>query len=147
MLEAFYQQWKGDVLVMCKWLGVQALSHLDGTIDRVKALKKSPVFDVKIPNLVRSLYGSFATNHVHFNSNDGAGYAFLADGIIELDAINPQIAARLAEGFRRYGKLDSLRKKAMGTELERILSVDGLSNNTYEMVSKIAGAKKPAGSC
>ena len=147
VLNAFYQQWKGDVLVMCKWLGVQALSKLDGTLERVTALKNSDIFDMGIPNLVRALFGSFAMNHVHFNSNDGVGYAFLADNIIELDAINPQIAARLAEGFRRYGKLDSLRKKAMGAELDRILSVGGLSNNTYEMVSKIAGAKKPAGSC
>ena len=82
---------------------------------------KDPVFDMGIPNLVRSLIGAFAQNTIHFNRNDGAGYAFIADTILVLDKLNPQIAAGLARSFKSYSKLDPMRKKAMKKELDRIL--------------------------
>lgn len=135
-LEKFYADWKHDPLVMCKWLGVQALSKVDGTLEAVKKLVHDPIFDFKVPNLVRALFVSFIDNHVHFNENSGAGYEFLADTIIQLDPVNSQIAAKLAGGFKKYPKLDVLRKKAMKHQLERILAQKGISNNVYEIVSK-----------
>jgi len=135
-LEKFYADWKQDPLVMCKWLGVQALSKVDGTLEAVKGLIHSPIFDFKVPNLVRALFVSFIDNHVHFNENSGVGYEFLADTIIQLDPVNSQIAAKLAGGFKKYPKLDVLRKKVMKHQLERILAQKGISNNVYEIVSK-----------
>lgn len=136
-LKAFYQQWKDNTLVMNKWLAVQALSKLDGTLENVKHLMKDPVYNASIPNLVRALIGSFSQNAVHFHRNDGAGYAFMADRIIEIDQFNPQMAATLARAFRKYDKLDSLRKKVMKKELERIIAQKGLSTNVYEIISQM----------
>jgi aminopeptidase N len=135
-LKAFYDQWKHDTLVMNKWLAIQAMSKLDGTYETVNALMKDPVFDLKIPNLVRALITSFTGNAIHFNRNDGVGYAFLADRILELDDLNPQISAGLAQAFRRFSKLDPMRKKAMKRELQRITAQPNLSKNVYEIVSK-----------
>lgn len=135
-LDHFYQTWKKDILVMCKWLSVQAFSKLDGTLEVVQNLTHDPIFDYKIPNLLRALFLSFIENHVHFNVNTGEGYAFLADTIVFLDPMNSQMAAKLALGFKKYSKLDKLRKKAMKQQLERILSQKELSSNVYEIVSK-----------
>lgn len=135
-LEHFYNQWKDDKLVITKWLGVQAASKLDGVIETIEHLEKDPVFDITVPNLVRALYGSFINNHVHFHVNSGEGYQLIADRIIKLDQLNPQIAASLAGAFRKYAKLDSLRKKAMLVQLQRLLATPNLSQNVYEIISK-----------
>lgn len=135
-LGAFYSQWKYDTLVMNKWLAVQALSKLNGTFETVNALMKDPVFDLKIPNLVRALLTSFANNLIHFHRNDGVAYTFLADRIIEIDKINPQMAASLAKAYHRYGQLDPMRKKTMKKALERLMAEPNVSSNLFEIVSK-----------
>lgn len=135
-LQAFYKQWSANTLVMNKWLAIQALSKLDGAFETVHALLKDPVFDMAIPNLVRALIGSFTQNAIHFHRNDGAGYAFLADRILEVDKLNPQIAAGLSQAFRKLDRLDPMRKKAMKRELHRILAAPNLSSNVYEIISK-----------
>lgn len=135
-VKAFYSQWKHDTLVMNKWLAVQALSKLDGTFETVNALLKDPVFDMRTPNLVRSLLVSFTQNLIHFHRNDGAGYEFIADRIIELDKLNPQVAAALAKSYSKYSQLDPMRKKAMKKALERIAAEPKLSTNVFEIVSK-----------
>jgi aminopeptidase N len=135
-LQTFYKQWKNNTLVMNKWLAIQALSKLDGTFETVNALMKDPVFDLAIPNLVRALIFSFTQNAVHFHRNDGAGYAFLADRVIEIDKLNPQLAAFLSQPFKKLDKLDPMRKKAMKRELNRIMAQPNLSPNVYEIVSK-----------
>lgn len=135
-LQAFYNSWKADTLVMNKWLAVQASSKLDGTFETVHALLKNPVYDSKTPNLVRSLLLSFSQNLIHFHRNDGAGYEFIADRIIELDKTNPQTAALLAKSYAKYSKLDPMRKKAMKKALERIAAEPNLSTNVFEIVSK-----------
>lgn len=140
-LKTFYSKWKNDLLTMNKWFAVQALSKTKGTLNKVKALLNDPIFDIKIPNLVRALLGSFTENHVHFHVSTGEGYLFLADQIIIIDKLNPQIAAKLAGAFEKYPKLDHVRKKAMKTQMERILS-NKVSNNTYEIVSKCLGIEK-----
>jgi aminopeptidase N len=132
----FYTQWKHDTLVMNKWLAVQAHSKLDGTFETVNALLKDPVFDIKTPNLVRALLISFTQNLIHFHRNDGVGYEFIADRIIELDKVNPQVAAALAKSYAKYSQLDPMRKKAMKKALERIVAEPKLSSNVFEIVSK-----------
>lgn len=136
-LASFYTQWKDDTLVMNKWLAVQAHSKLDGTFETVNRLMKDPVYDACIPNLVRALIISFTQNAVHFHRNDGVGYAFIADRIIEIDRFNPQLAAGLARTFKKYNKLDPMRKQAMKRELARIIAQDQLSTNVYEIVSQL----------
>lgn len=135
-ITAFYEKWKHDQLVMVKWLSVQALSPLPGTLQRVEELLKDQVFDYKIPNLARGLIGSFLENNIHFHAKDGSGYRFFEKEIKMLDGINPQVAARLSTAFRKYPKLDSVRRELMKATLEGLLSLEGLSRNTYEIVSK-----------
>lgn len=135
-LRAFHDRWYHDPIVMDKWLTVQATSRLPGTLEQVKALTAHPTFNLKNPNRVRSLISSFCNaNAVNFHRRDGAGYAFLADYVIALDGINPQVAARLSHAFGLWRRYDAQRQMLMQRELERIAAVPGLSRDVYEIVS------------
>jgi aminopeptidase N len=136
-LRHFYERYRDDTLVMNKYLSVLAASEREGTIDRVQALQHDPVYDVKVPNLVRALLGVFARNAVAFHAPTGHGYAFLAEKVIELDTINPQIASGLAGAFKSYGRLNPENKALMKEALEMILNEKEISNNVYEIVEKI----------
>ena len=138
-LQDFYTRYADDMLVMNKYFSILAASERDGTIDRVRALENDPVYDRKVPNLVRSLIGVFARNYLHFHAPSGDGYRFVADKIIELDAINPQIASGLTGAFKLYEKMNPHNKPAMGKALNRILQTESLSKNVYEIVEKILG--------
>ncbi|MBK26855.1 MAG: aminopeptidase N [Halobacteriovorax sp.] len=133
----FYEKWKHETLVMQKWLGVQASCRFDSTLDRVLELENDSVYDKTVPNLLRSLLGGFARNAVQFHREDGAGYKFLAKKILEIDKINPQMASGLAGIFRDYKRLNESAKGKMKVELEALKETEGLSKNTYEIVSKI----------
>jgi aminopeptidase N len=135
-LETFYQRWKTTPLVLDKWFSVQARAGAADTLARVQSLKNHPDFDLRNPNRVRALIGAFAANQAKFHETSGAGYALLADTIIALDARNPQIAARLATGLGTWRRYDAHRQALMKAALERILGVEKLSRNTYEMASK-----------
>ena len=135
-LDSFYARWKDEPLVVDKWLAVQAGSRLPGTLARVRELLSHPAFDIKVPNKVYSLIRVFAANHVHFHAADGAGYAFLADQVLALDQLNPQVAARMARGFDRWKKFDSARKEKAKAQLARIRDASGLSRDVAEIVTK-----------
>ena len=135
-LESFYERWKNDPLIVDKWLAVQAGSRLPGTLARVKELLAHPAFDLKVPNKVYSLIRGFSANHVRFHAADGAGYVFLADQVLALDRLNPQIAARIARGFDRWKKFDERRKACARAQLERIRDAEGLSRDVAEIVDK-----------
>ncbi|MCM8533989.1 MAG: aminopeptidase N [Lentisphaeraceae bacterium] len=134
-IKDFYNKWHEDVLVMNKWFAVQAGSHLANTLGRVKELEKDSAYDDQNPNKIRSLVGAFVGN-VQYHAADGSGYKFLADKIIEIDKFNPSMSSGLARCFRKYAKLDSARKALMKAEMERILAVEGLSKDSFEIVSK-----------
>ncbi len=136
-LKDFYDKYKTDTLVMNKYFSILAASEREGTLNRVIALQNDPLYDEKIPNLVRSLIGVFARNSKHFHAKDGKGYSFLADKIIQIDKINPQIASGLTAAFKIYKRLNDLNKKLMKKELERVETTHLLSKNVYEIVSKI----------
>ena len=122
---------------MNKYFSILAASHRDGTLDRVMALQNDDAYNELVPNLVRSLIGVFARNYKHFHAKDGLGYRFVVDKMIDIDKINPQMASGLAGAFKIYEKLNSVNKKLMKTELDRVVSEPSISKNVYEIVSKI----------
>lgn len=138
--QKFYDKWKHDTLVIQKWLTICSSSSHDDTYDTVKVLEKDPVYDANVPNLVRSLWGGFSRNFVQFHHSSGRGYALMADKVLEIDGINPQVASRLASAFKDYKKLVPAQQELMKPELDKILAKDDLSKNVYEIVSKIKGA-------
>lgn len=135
-IKDFYQKWRKETLVMQKWLGVQAMSGADGALELVKSLEKSDVYDEKVPNLVRSLLLAFTRNFKHFHSANGDAYRFIGDKVLALDGINPQVAARLMSAFGSYKKLTPELQKQMAPVLEKISKKEGLSKNTFEVVTK-----------
>jgi aminopeptidase N len=140
VIAGFYQQWQTDPLVLDKWLGVQATAPLPETLGEVQALMAHPAFQLKNPNRVRALIGSFAGgNPLCFHESSGRGYRFLAEQILALDPLNPQIAARLAARLGRGGRYDEGRRALMRAQLERIVASPSLSRDVYEVVSKSLG--------
>lgn len=136
-LRAFYEQWKHDMQVVDKWLAVQAGSKLPDTLLRVKGLMKHEAFSMKNPNNVRALIGMFCRNNpVNFHAKDGSGYAFLADQILTLDKLNPQVAARMLGALNSWRRYDEGRQALMKQALERIAAEKTLSADVYEIVTK-----------
>jgi aminopeptidase N len=134
-LATFYAHWQDEALVVDKWLQVQATSRLPGTAARVRELMRHPAFDLKNPNKVYALVRSFcAANPRHFHAPDGSGYALAADVIIELQAINPQVASRLARSFDRWRRFDAVRQGHARTAQERIMACEGLAKDVAEVV-------------
>ncbi|MEC7188701.1 MAG: aminopeptidase N [Pseudomonadota bacterium] len=136
-LEEFYKRWRDEPLVVDQWLSVQAIAQKPGALSAVKALIDHPAFEFKNPNKVRALIGAFCSqNHLGFHDASGAGYEFLAEQVIALDSINPQIAARLLTPLTRWKKYDANRQRLMQAELLRIKSISSLSKDVYEVVEK-----------
>ncbi|MGC9457519.1 MAG: aminopeptidase N [Halothiobacillaceae bacterium] len=136
-LEQFGERWHDDPLVMDKWFSLQATSPLPGTLDHVEALRNHPAFSIRNPNKVRALIGAFARgNPLHFHAADGSGYAWVAERIIELDALNPQVAARMAGAFNRWKHYGSSRRAMMQAQLERIIDRTECSPDVAEIVGK-----------
>ncbi|PHS73257.1 MAG: aminopeptidase N [Cycloclasticus sp.] len=139
--DAFYTQWKGEALVIDKWFTLQACTEKASALDSVKKLLKHPDFDMTTPNRVRSVISAFAmANPLHFNAADGSGYEFIADKIIELDRINPQIAARVTNSLSRWRKLDADRQQLVKQQLSRIQSQTALSKDVLEIVTRSLAA-------
>jgi aminopeptidase N len=136
-LASFYDKWQADPLVLDKWFSLQATSRLPDTLDNVKALTKNAAFSIKNPNKVRALIGAFCNaNPVRFHEASGAGYKFLADNIIKLDALNPQVAARMSNAFSQWRRYDEGLQKKMRKQMERIISEENISRDVYEVMSK-----------
>jgi len=138
-LSEFYEKWKEEALVIDKWFGVQAASSLPDTFDHIVELSKHADYTLRNPNRARSLLGEFLFNTVHFHRADGAGYRFLSEKVLELDAINPQIASRIVSGFNLWKRFDAGRQELMRIELERILAFEGLSKDVREIASAAIG--------
>ncbi len=140
VLDRFYRKWKDDAQVVDKWFAIQAGSQLPDTLARVTALLQHPAFTLSNPNKVRALIGRFCQgNPVRFHAADGSGYRFLTDRVLELDSMNPQIAARLASALSRWKRFDPARQQHMTQQLERILSCETLSRDVFEIVSRSLG--------
>ncbi len=136
-LELFYEQWKHEPLVVDQWFITQALNPREGALNQVKELCRHEAFEMKNPNKVRSLIGAFCSqNHVQFHQTGGLGYEFLGDRVIELDKINPQIAARLMTPLTRWKKFDIRRQGLMQAQLRRVKETPKLSKDVFEVVVK-----------
>ena len=136
-LQAFYLQWSAEPLVVNQWLAVQAGSAEYGNIDNINKLLKHEAFDVKNPNKVRSVIGAFAGQSlINFHAVDGSGYQLLADQIILLNALNPQIASRLVAPLSKWRRYVDHQGQQMKKQLQRIMAQEDLSKDVYEVVSK-----------
>lgn len=137
MIEEFYERAVNDPLQLNKWFRAQALADLPQTLDIVQHLMKHPAFDIKNPNKVYALIGAFASgNVVRFHDKSGKAYSFLADIIIQLDGLNPQVASRMCDPFTRWQRFDDARKDKMQKELLRIQKTPKLSKDVFEIVEK-----------
>ncbi len=137
VLIGFQQRWKNDPLVLDKWFTVQAISKRPDALEQVKRLMKHPDFSITNPNKVRALVGAFCSaNVIHFHAADGEGYAFLADRVLELDAINPQMAARMLRIMSRWRRYDPSRQSLMKHQFQRIIEHAGISKDLFEIASK-----------
>ncbi|WP_404374932.1 aminopeptidase N [Vreelandella aquamarina] len=134
-LKAFGEKWAHDPLVMDQWFTIQVSRPQPDVLERVHYLMRHPAFSIKNPNKVRALIGAFAQNRINFHRLDGRGYALLADVVIELNRLNPEIAARLITPLTRWQRFDETRQQLMRGELERIKQ-EPLSSNVFEVVEK-----------
>jgi aminopeptidase N len=135
-LDTFYHQWKKEPLVVDKWFAIQASSKLPNTLENVKQLLQRPVFDIKNPNKVYSLIGAFGRNPIRFHEASGAGYEFLAEFILQLDVLNPHVAARMIKPLTDWKRYDAKRQMLMRQQLEHIFKNKKLSKDVYEIVHK-----------
>ena len=136
--DRFYERWKGDHLVIDNWFAYQAASPLPSALGTVTKLTRHPLFSIKNPNKVRALLGTFAMgNPVNFNRPDGKGYDFLAERVLEIDAFNPQVAARLLSSFRSWKALEPERRRMAKKTLQRIAAAKPLSPDVLEIVGKM----------
>jgi aminopeptidase N len=134
--ESFYNKWKNDTLVIQKWLSQLACAR-DTSAKDLLELEKLEVYDNKIPNLVRSLYSGFINSNIAaLNDESGAAYQIIIDKIIEIDAFNPQLAARMAKGLDFINKLDEGRKSKFTKQMVRLKNTSNLSSDTLEIVTK-----------
>ncbi len=137
VLSTFYKRFEAYPLVIDKWFAVQAAATHPDIIKHLKTLRAHEDFNIKNPNRVRSLYASFAMNNpASFHHVDGSGYTFLADAVIELNKINPQIASRLLTPMRAWRQYSKDRQENMKAALERIADTPDLSPNVFEIVEK-----------
>ena len=136
-LAGFYQQWQDEALVIDKWFALQASSHNPDTFANVQALMQHPAFDLKNPNRVRALIGAFSqANPLHFHAANGQGYQFLADQIIALNILNPQVASRMLSPLTSWRRYDPVRQALIKAQLERIMTTEAVSKDVYEVASK-----------
>jgi aminopeptidase N len=136
VVNRFYETWQHDALVVDKWFGVQATSP-KATVASIQALMAHPAFTLRNPNRARAVIFMFCMgNPSGLHAEDGSGYRFWADQVLALDAINPEIAARLARAFDHWARFIPIVQAQMRVQLQRVATHQGLSRNTLEIVSK-----------
>jgi aminopeptidase N len=138
-LQRLHDHFASEPLVVDKWFALQAMANeRDGSVfARTQALMRHPAFTLKNPNRARSLLLSLCLrNPAAFHRADAAGYAFWAERVIELDALNPQLAARLARALDRWSHLAEPYRSAARDGIARVAARAELSADTREIVTK-----------
>jgi aminopeptidase N len=139
-LARFYARWAAEPLVIDKWFAAQARIPGPEALGRVLGLTAHPAFEPKNPNRLRALVQTFANaNLERFHDPSGAGYRFLADQILAVDAFNPMIAARMVEAFGHWRRYKPELAALMQAELRRIATHPGVSKNVLELSGKALG--------
>ncbi|HEY5646157.1 MAG TPA: aminopeptidase N [Pseudomonadales bacterium] len=136
LLVAFYDRWQGEALAVNQWFLLQATSrHCD--VAMLERMVAHPAFELTNPNKVRSVLTAFAgTNQRNFHAPDGSGYRYIGERILELDRLNPQMAAGLAKPLTRWRRYTAARGQQMQAVLKRIADEERLSPDLYEIVAK-----------
>jgi aminopeptidase N len=135
-LQRFYDEFQGEALVVDKWFAMQAAAPTTD-VDRVRDLMTHKAFTLRNPNRARSLVSTFcAGNAVGFHAPDGSGYDFWAEQVIALDALNPQVASRLARAMDRWRRYTPDLQAHMKRALQQVAGQAKLSNDVREVVSK-----------
>ena len=137
LLAQFADKFSDNALVMDKYFALVGSSRRSDTLQQVQTALQHPKFSLENPNKARSLIGSFSRNVPHFHAENGSGYHFIADKVIEIDRFNPQVAARLVQAFNLCNKLEPHRKNLVKQELQRIRAQEGLSKDVGEIIGKI----------
>lgn len=139
-LHAYRERYDGNALALDKWLTLQAQVPAHATLDAVRALTADPAYVPINPNRVHALLGAFARgNPVGFHRPDGAAYRYLAEQIIRIDALNPQLSARLAKAFEGWHKLEPGRRAAAQEALAELSKRTGLSRDLDDLLSRMLG--------
>jgi len=139
-LHDFYREFKKDALVIDKWFTLQAIAHTTD-VAAVHELMQHPSFTLTNPNRARSLIFSFCnSNPSRFHAADGSGYTFWAEQVIALNAINPQVAARLARSLDRWRKYAPDLREKMEAALQQVAKSDKLSKDVRELITKSLAA-------
>ncbi len=137
LMLAFEQKWQADPLVLDKWFALHANTDRADILARISMLMGHNQFTINNPNRVRALVGTFSFFNVSgFHNIDGTGYKFVADYLIKLNEVNPQVAARLITPLIQWQKVDKTRQQLMQHQLMRIGDTEGLSNDLFEKISK-----------
>ncbi len=139
VLADFFTRWAHEPLVVDKWFRLQASAPRMDVLQQIQPLLDHPAFEIRNPNKVYALIGAFSHNPCGFHAADGSGYAFVAENIIALDTLNPQVAARLLGAYTRWRKYDADRQHYMRTALQRILAKPNVSPDVYEIAAKSLG--------
>jgi aminopeptidase N len=136
-LDAFEARFRDDALALDKWFALQATIAGRPTLDRVRRLLTHDRFSLRTPNRVYALLSSFAHgNPSEFHRPDGAGYDFVADLVVAIDGINPQVAARLLSAFRTWKTLEPRRRELAHTSLQRVADMPGLSRDITDIAER-----------
>jgi aminopeptidase N len=135
-LQRFYDEFQGEALVVDKWFMLQATAPTTD-LATVRELMGHPAFTLRNPNRARSLVAAFCTgNPVQFHAPDGSGHAFWAEQVIALDALNPQVASRLARAMDRWRRYSPALQEHMKKALQQVAGQTTLSNDVREVVGK-----------
>jgi aminopeptidase N len=140
VLQHFHDEWKNDSVVINKWFTAQATTSRPQALEDIKALTKHPSFNITNPNNVYSLLRAFGANLVRFHDPKVDAYKFYADMILEIDAKNPQVAARLCAAFNFVKKLEPAMKEKALEQIKRMVAVETLSKNSRELLQSSLGS-------
>lgn len=135
----FRQRYDGNALALDKWFTMQALLPGVDALARVRALEDDQAFLLKNPNRVQSLLGSFArANPTGFHRVDGAAYRWLADRLVAIDSLNPQVAARIATAFNGWKRLEPVRREAAHAVVAELAGRKDLSRDLTDILARVA---------
>ena len=137
-LAQFHTMFKDEALVIDKWFSLQASSpdRSGNILPAVNQLMKHSDFSLKNPNRARSVISTYCANAAAFHRADAAGYVYWSERVIELDATNPQVAARLGRALDRWAKLAEPYRSAAREAIARVAAKNDLSKDTLEVVTR-----------